>query len=126
MVSREKIRMMAQAAIYEKRYYREDMFTERYFKNDYIGLERIKTKIWMTFFFALYIVGYLFIQVYVEKVDLLFFDYKGFVIKALIVYLVISIVISVLTSAVYGPRYEKASRRLKAYYNQLEKINSKE
>ncbi len=126
MVSREKIRMMAQAAVYEKQYYRQDMFAERYFKNDYIGLERVKTKIWMTVFFVMFVAGYLFNQVYVEQVDLLFFDYKGFVIKALIVYLVLSIIISFLTSAVYGPRYERASRRLKAYYNQLEKINSKE
>ena len=53
MLSREKIRMMAQAAVYEKQYYRKDMFAGRYYKNDYIGLERLKTKIWMTIFFAL-------------------------------------------------------------------------
>lgn len=125
MLSREKIRMMAQAAVYEKSYYRKDMFVERYFKNDYIGLERLKTKIWMTVFFAMYVAAYSFDLVYIEQIDLLHFNYKQFAIKAIIVYLVLSVIISVLTSAVYGPKYERANRRMKAYYDQLEKINLK-
>ena len=125
MYSREKIRMMAQAAVYEKQYYRKDMFAERDYKNDYIGLERIKTKIWMTFFFIVYVAAYLFDQVYILQVDLLHYNYKEFVIKALIIYLILSLVISLLTSAVYGPKYEKANKRLKAYYNQLDKISTK-
>ena len=125
MLSREKIRMMAQAAVYEKSYYRKDMFVERYFKNDYIGLERLKTKIWMTVFFVAYIAAYIFNLVYVEQIDLLHFNYKQFAIKTIIVYLILSVIISVLTSAVYGPKYERASRRMKAYYDQLEKINLK-
>ena len=126
MLSREKIRMMTQAAVYEKQYYRKDMFAERFYKNDYIGLERVITKIWMTFFFLLYVAGYLFIQVYVEQVDLLHFNYKEFVIRALIIYLILSFIISFITSAVYGPKYEKANRRLKAYYTQLDKISTKQ
>ncbi|MBR2262985.1 MAG: hypothetical protein IJ917_01350 [Firmicutes bacterium] len=125
MLSREKIRMMAQAAVYEKSYYRKDMFVERYFKNDYIGLERLKTKIWMTVFFAMYVAAYIFDLVYIEQIDLLHFNYKQFAVKAIIVYLVLSVIISVLTSAVYGPKYERANRRMKAYYDQLEKINLK-
>ncbi len=126
MLSKEKIRMMTQAAVYEKHYYRSDRFAERYYKNDYIGLERIRTKIWMTIFFAIFVGSYLFMQVYVEQVDLLHYNYREFVIKALIVYLILSLIVSLLTSAVYGPKYDRASRRLKAYYDQLEKINSKE
>ena len=125
MLSREKIRMMAQAAVYEKSYYRKDMFVERYFKNDYIGLERLKTKIWMTVFFAMYVAAYIFDLVYIEQIDLLHFNYKQFAVKAIIIYLVLSVIISVLTSAVYGPKYERANRRMKAYYDQLEKINLK-
>ncbi len=125
MLSREKIRMMAQAAVYEKSYYRKDMFVERYFKNDYIGLERLKTKIWMTVFFAMYVAAHIFDLVYIEQIDLLHFNYKQFAVKAIIVYLVLSVIISVLTSAVYGPKYERANRRMKAYYDQLEKINLK-
>lgn len=125
MLSREKIRMMAQAAVYEKQYYRKDMFAGRYYKNDYIGLERLKTKIWMTIFFAMYVAAHIFNLVYIEQIDLLHYNYKEFAIKAIVVYLALSLVISLLTSAVYGPRYERANRRLKAYYDQLEKINLK-
>lgn len=118
--------MMTQAAIYEARYYRHDRFAARYYKNDYIGLERLKTKIWMTVIFGIILAAYMFNLVYIEQVDFLHFDYSGFVTKTLIIYLLISFSISFITSAVYGPRYERASQRLEAYYEQLAKITAKE
>ena len=126
MLSKEKIRMMTKAAIYEKQYYRRDLFASRFYKNDYIGLERLKTKIWMTIFYGVFLVGYLFNLVYIEQVDLLHFDYQGFVFRAVVIYLIFGFVISLITSAVYGPRYEKASKRLEAYYRQLDKIDSRD
>lgn len=126
MLSKEKIRMMAKAASYEKMQYRKDLFASRYYKNDYIGLERLKTKVWLTIFYGVFIAGYLFNLVYVEQADLLHFDYQGFVFRALVIYLLLSFVISMITSAVYGPRYEKASKRLEAYYQHLEKIDSRD
>lgn len=126
MLSKEKIRMMTQAAIYEKQYYRRDLFANRFYKNDYIGLERLKTKIWMTIFYGLFLAGYLFNQVYIEQIDLLHYDYRGFVFRAVVIYLLIGFAISVITSVVYGPKYDKASKRLDAYFRQLEKIDTKD
>lgn len=117
--------MMAQAAAYEKRYFRRDLFASRYYKNDYIGMERLKTKIWMTIFFGVYLAGYLFNLVYIEQIDLLHFDYRGFVFRAVVIYLLLGFVISLITSWVYGQRYDKASKRLDAYYRQLDKIDTK-
>lgn len=125
MLSKEKIRIMAQAAAYEKRYFRRDLFASRYYKNDYIGMERLKTKIWMTIFFGVYLAGYLFNLVYIEQIDLLHFDYRGFVFRAVVIYLLLGFVISLITSWVYGQRYDKASKRLDAYYRQLDKIDTK-
>ncbi len=124
MLNKEKIRMMTQAALYEKLYYRRDSFADRYYKNDYIGMERLKSKVWMTIIFGLILAGYLFDLVYVEQIDLLHFSYQGFVIRILALYLLISFAISAITSAVYGHRYDKAERRLDAYFRQLEKINA--
>ena len=118
--------MMAKAAAYEKLYYRKDLFAKRYYKNDYIGLERLKTKVWMTIFYGVFLVGYLFNLVYVEQIDLLHFNYHGFVLRAWVIYLLLGLVISMITSAVYGPRYEKASRRLEDYYRMLDKIDSRD
>ena len=126
MISKKKIRMMTQAAIYEKRYYRRDAFVQRYYKSDYIGMERLKSKIWLTIFYGISLVAYMFDQVYNQAVDLLHYDYQGFVIKAVLIYLALGVVISIITSSVYGPRYDKANRRIDAYYRQIDKINTME
>ena len=126
MLSKEKIRMMTKAASYEKMYYRKDLFASRYYKNDYIGLERLKTKVWMTIIFGVILAGYLFNLVYIEQIDLLHFDYQGFAIRVVIIYLLVSFAISMITSAVYGPKYERASRRLEEYYRQLDNIDTRD
>ena len=126
MLSKDKIRMMTQAAIYESRYYHADKIASRYYKTDYIGIERVKTKIWMTIFYAIALCWSAFDQVYVQQIDLLHYPYRAFLVKAVVIYLILNAVVSVITSAVYGPKYDKAAKRLEAYYRQLEKINLKE
>lgn len=115
---------MTHAAFYEDSYqYRRDFFIKRYYKADYIALNRFITKVWMTLFYAAALFAYIFQLVYVESVDLLHFDYQGFVIKAVVLYLALSIIISVLTSAVYGSRYAKAEKRMKGYFDKLDQID---
>ena len=115
---------MTHAAFYEDSYqYRRDFFIKRYYKADYIELNRFITKVWMTLFYAAALFAYIFQLVYVESVDLLHFDYQGFVIKAVVLYLALSIIISVLTSAVYGSRYAKAEKRMKGYFDKLDQID---
>ena len=124
LINERKIRLMTQAAFYEDSYqYRRDLFIKRYYKADYIALNRFITKVWMTVFYAGALLAYIFQLVYVEAVDLLHFDYQGFVIKAVVLYLLISCVISVLSSAVYGSRYAKAEHRVKSYFEKLDKID---
>lgn len=124
LVNEQKIRIMTHAAFYEDSYqYRRDFFIKRYYKADYIALNRFITKVWMTLFYAAALFAYIFQLVYVESVDLLHFDYQGFVIKAVVLYLALSIIISVLTSAVYGSRYAKAEKRMKGYFDKLDQID---
>lgn len=124
MVNEYKISVMTKAAMYESSLqYRRDSFTKRYYKADYIALNRFITKVWVTFFFCLGLVAYAFLLVYVEKVDLLHFDYQGFAIKAAVIYLLISLAISLITSAVYGNRYTKAEKRMKAFFDKLDTID---
>ena len=117
---------MVQAEGYRQKDYRSDSFAERYYKNDYIGHERIKSKIWFTIFYALYLV-YLAVKIFwVDKQDMLHFDYQGFVIKMLIWYLVCSFIISGVTSWICSRRYEKAKKRMDAYHETIESIQKTE
>ena len=77
----------------------------------------------MTLFYAIALLAYIFQQVYVENVDLLHYDYQGFVIKNVVLYLAISIGISLVTSAVYGSRYAKAEKRMDQYFKKLDQID---
>ena len=56
MINKEKIRLMTQAAAYESSSLRRDSFAKRYYKKDYVGLEKLKSKIWFTVFYAVYLV----------------------------------------------------------------------
>lgn len=117
---------MVQAEGYRQKDYRNDSFAERYYKNDYIGHERIKSKIWFTLFYAMYLV-YLAVKIFwVEKQDMLHFDYQGFVIKALIWYLVFCFIISGVTSWICSRRYEKAKKRMDEYHETIESIQEME
>ena len=46
MINKEKIRLMTQAAAYESSGLQRDSFAKRYYKKDYVGLEKLKSKIW--------------------------------------------------------------------------------
>ena len=94
MVSKKKIQLMVQAEGYRQKNYREDSFAERYYKNDYIGHERIKSKIWFTLFYAVYLVFNAVKMFWIDGVDMLHFDYQGFVIKALVWYLIFCLIIT--------------------------------
>ncbi len=124
MLSEKKIRLMSRAALYESSIqYRRDSFIRRYFKPDYIALNRFITKVWLTVFFAGGLVAHIFRLVYVDNVDLLHFEYEQFMIKAVIIYLILNILVSILCSAYYGNKYGKAERRMEAYYKYLDQID---
>lgn len=124
MPNEYKIRVMSQAAMYEDSLrFRRDRMVERYDEKDYIAINRFITKAWMTVFYLLAVVGYAFLLVYVQQVDLLHYDYQGFLIGAVLIYLVLSVAISALSSFVYGCRYRKAKKRMQAYFAKLDLID---
>lgn len=124
MISKEKIRLMAQAASYESSQYRQDAFAKRYYKKDYIGLEKLKSKIWVTVFYVIYLVYTAVDEFYVKGADLLHYDYTGFVIHALVWYVILLLIVSGVTAVIYSNRYDRAKKRIDQYYDTLEQINN--
>jgi uncharacterized membrane protein YbhN (UPF0104 family) len=125
-VSKKKIQLMVQAEGYHQKDYPNDSFAERYYKHDYIGHERIKSTIWFTLFYAVYVL-YQAVEIFwVEKQDMLHFDYQGFVIRALIIYLIGCFVIAAITSWICSRRYDKAKQRMDTYHETVEAIQSME
>lgn len=123
MINKEKIRLMTQAAGYEASGLRRDSFAKRFYKNDYVGLEKLKSKIWLTVFYAVYLIYFAVDEFYIKGADLLHYDYTGFVIDALVGYLILLLIVSGITSVVHGNRYDRAKKRIDWYYDLLEQIN---
>ncbi len=114
--------MMTWAEAYKQKGYMRDSFAERFYKNDYIGSERLKSKIWLTIFYAIYLVFIVVKDFYVDGVDMLHYDYQGFVINALIWYLILSFIVSGVTSLVCSRRYDEAKKRIDEYHKSVEQI----
>lgn len=123
MINKEKVRLMAQAAGYESSELQRDSFAKRFYKKDYVGMEKLKSKIWFTVFYAIYLVYFAVDEFYVKGADLLHYDYVGFLVNAVAVYLILLLIISGITAVVHGARYDKAKSRIDHYYELLEQIN---
>ena len=123
MINKEKIRLMAQAASYESLELQRDSFARRFYKKDYVGFEKLKSKIWLTVFYAAYLIYFAVDEFYVKGADLLHYDYIGFVINALVGYLILLLIVSGITAVVHGNRFDKAKKRIDHYYELLEQIN---
>lgn len=124
MINKEKIRLMAKAASYESSGYRQDSFAKRFYKKDYVGLEKLKSRIWLTIFYAICIVCFAIDEFYVKGADLLHYDYIGLAINVLLGYVVLLLIVSGVTAMVHGNRYDAAKKRMDQYYETLEKINN--
>lgn len=123
MINKDKIRLMAKAASYESDGLRHDAFAKRYYKKDYIGLEKLKSKIWITVFYVIYLFYKAVDEFYIQGADLLHYDYTAFVIQALVWYAILLLIVSGVTAVIFSVRYDKAKKRVDAYYETLEEIN---
>lgn len=122
MLSQQKIRQMVQNEVYLKTQFKDDKFVAKYFKSDYVGLQRIKALIVFFILFVCYILFDVFRRFYVESEDMLNFDYQGYVIKAVVALVLIGAGIAVLATFIASIRYEEASQRVYDHEDAIKEI----
>lgn len=122
MANPEKIKLMLKAETYRQTEYSKDAFAQKYFKNDYLGMQRLISMIWLTIFYALYLAFVVIRDFYVNTADMLHFDYKGFVVKALIIYLLLAVAVCIVTTLFAERRYDKAKVRIEEYCDLVDQI----
>ncbi|MCF0136314.1 MAG: hypothetical protein HUJ69_07845 [Lachnospiraceae bacterium] len=124
MVNTEKIRLMAQAAAYEKKFLPRDAFARRYYKEDYVDRERLRARIFATLFFILFW-GYQAVKIfYIEGVNFLTYNYVGLMIRIIVEYVLLLVGVSLVAGLVHALRFDKAKARLDSYYDLLDQIDS--
>lgn len=124
MVEETKVKLMTQMATFEKNEGKKSMAIGTYFRGDYIGKEIIKSIVYGTAAFAIVFGLYIaydleFLMQDIYKMDVLEF---GRTIGMYYFRFIVSY--AIITYVVYALRYQSARRRLRAYYNNLKRLNS--
>lgn len=124
MLNKRKIRLMAKTAIYEQGKGKEDVNINSYGGSDYVRFNMIKTIIGATI--AAFLIFGLVVLYKMEDVmsDIMHMDFIGIGRQVAFLYLIFIAVYAVVSLIVYQQRYYKASRRLKKYKLNLQKIES--
>lgn len=124
MLDESRIKLMTKMASFEKNEGKKSMAIGTYFKGDYIGKEIIKSIVYGTIAFAIVFGMYIAYDFELLMQDIYKMDVLEFGRTIAIYYFRFIIAYGVITYVVYALRYQSARRNLRAYYNNLKRLNS--
>lgn len=124
MVSKEKIKLMTEIAIYEKKYKDRDKKIDSFYRYDYIykknAANRFGIFIGLCFAFLLIALDI----IYIKHADILALDYKALGTKVFFILLSIFAVYTSIGIFRYGKEYDLSQKRYKKYFFMLEILNN--
>ncbi len=119
MLSKKKIKIMFRMADYERGKGKQDLNIIKFYKNDYVRLNMIKSLICVTFAYllivglvAMYNIGYIIESTF----DL---PYRSIVIWIAGIYIALLVIYAFISLVVYAFKYDKARKRVKQYFRYL-------
>lgn len=124
MVNEEKVILMTKLAAYEAREGKRDIRMLNFFRSDFIGFQLLKSIIAAAIsFFAIFAV-YVFYNFESLMQDIYDMDLVSYGRNVVILFLCLVGIYGVISYVVYANRYNKAKRKLRAYYTNLKKLSS--
>ena len=122
MLDKNRIRLMAKMAKYEKSQAAEDLKISSYYKKDYASLNTLITAIWVTVGYAL-LAG----LIIISNIDALMknLTIAKFIIVVSIavgIYIVLLVVYCVHAGSFYKSKHNRAKQRVKRYYRSLARL----
>lgn len=129
MLNIQKIKKMHKLAVYESGVGKKHLAISNYYRSDYIGLALIKNFFLTTIGYGLLLMIYFgykseYYMENIHKMNLLLLGAK-----IIGIYIIMMIVYTIVTYAVYSVRYSQAQKGIQEYYrglNQIKKIYDKE
>ena len=122
MLKREKIRLMTDLAIYEKRYEKDVFKINRFYKSDYIFWNMLLAFVRYTACFVVCFILYIFFQsdsfFYSINVD----GIMSIFTRLTVIYVVGAIVYLFISAAVYSARYKRARKGMLFYATKLKRL----
>ena len=123
MLSKKKIKIMFQLALYEKGKGKQDLKNTHFYKNDFVRLNILKSIICMT-------IGYVMILALVVMYSLGYLinnavnlPYKTIAYTAFGVYMLLIALYIFITILVYSVKYDKSRKKVQKYFNYLKYLN---
>jgi hypothetical protein len=121
MLNEQKIKMMTKLAIYENNIGKEDLEINEYYRRDFILIKNIKTRIAISIACLILFGSHALIEFFMDLTVIN--NLMGLGIIYLILYAVLLIVYSLISTRIYAKRYEEAQARLSGYKKVLARIN---
>ena len=124
MLNGDRIRLMTEMAIYEKREGRTDEQVDAYFKSDYLSAELLKSFLAATIVFLMLIGVYCLYHFEELMLTIYSLDLKFLIRQILTRYFLFLAVFLVITLIVYVRRYNHTRRNLREYYRNLKELSA--
>ena len=123
MLNEEKVKIMNNLAMYEKREGKKFLPISKYYRTDYIGLALIKNFFLVTIGYCLALGGIAayFGEYLLEDIHKMNLVQMG--IYIVVGYVIVLAVYSVITYIWYSVKYHKAKKSVKAYYEELTRLS---
>lgn len=122
LLNENKIKMMTKMAIYEKNDGKKMLKTAKYFKNDYVTLEILKTLVSTTMAYLVIVALYSLCKVDLLVVNMNTFDYAAMSKTVAGYYVALLVIFGIIAGLVYSRRFEQSRKDLKKYFSRLNKL----
>ena len=123
MHDKNKIRIMAKMAVYDKHNFDKDAKANQYFRHDFIYKNNSRTRFFVGIGCAILVLFYILYLLAVEDVDIFTLNYQALGIQVLLIVLVIMVAYSFLGTILHTRDFLRSQKRINGYFalmNELE------
>ena len=124
MIHEERVILMTGLQVYEDGDGKRDIAISNYFRGDYLGMQMLKSVIYVTIAAGLFFAGYVFYNLEEFLNNIYQANWLEYAQTLLTRYLVLVLAYTLITYLVYACRYAKAKKNLKKYYGGLKALNA--
>ncbi len=124
MLNEDKIRLMTQISIYEKEKGKEFISIGKYHKKDYVVLKMLHTAVAAAVAYVCILGIWVLGQLATILENLNKMDFVSLGIKLVIGFALMEAVFVAISFVIYSKRYNRATKSLKVYYNNLKRLSN--
>lgn len=122
MINQDELKIMTKLAIMDKNKSSDEKKAETHFRKDFVYINNLKTRIYVTIVYIIIIGAYYFNLIYVQNQNPLAYDIASLVTKLVVIYGVVLFVFSMLSTAIYRKRYKIAEDKNNQYRELLAEL----